>query len=233
MYEKAYPEPTAEIEQSAEDLDIDFLKEDLEKILSSMNIGTERIRSIVLSLRNFSRKDEAEYKAVNIHEGIESTLLILGHRLKGQDNRATINIIRDFDDLPLVECYAGQLNQVFMNILVNAIDAIDAESEQDSPNQEPPQITIRTEHRADSAIISIADNGSGMPSDVQKHIFEPFFTTKPVGKGTGMGMAISYQLITEKHKGKLTCFSNQGVGTEFVIEIPTKSASTNEDIALN
>jgi len=233
LYEKTYREPTAELEQSAEDLDIDFIREDLKKILSSMNMGTERIRSIVLSLRNFSRKDEAEYKAVNIHEGLESTLLILGHRIKGQDNRPAINIVRDFDDLPLVECYAGQLNQVFMNILVNAIDAIDDESEEDSSEQEQPQITIRTEHRADSVVISIADNGSGMPLDVQKHIFDPFFTTKPVGKGTGMGMAISHQLITEKHKGKLTCFSDQGVGTEFVIEIPTKSAPTNEQRALD
>ena len=226
LYEKTYREPTVEIEQSAEDLDIDFIREDLNKILSSMNMGTERIRSIVLSLRNFSRKDEAEYKTVNIHEGLESTLLILGHRLKGQENRPAINIIRDFDDLPLVECYAGQLNQVFMNILVNAIDAIDDESEQNSSEQEKPQITIRTEHRTDSVVISIADNGSGMSSDVQAHIFDPFFTTKPVGKGTGMGMAISHQLITEKHKGKLTCFSDPGVGTEFAIEIPTGVALT-------
>jgi len=229
LYEKTYLEPTVEIEQIAEDLDIDFIKEDLEKILSSMDMGTQRIRSIVLSLRNFSRKDEAEYKTVNIHEGLESTLLILGHRLKGQENRPAINIVRDFDDLPPVECYAGQLNQVFMNVLVNAIDAIDAESGQTSSEQERPQITIRTEHRAETAVISIADNGSGMPSDVQAHIFDPFFTTKPVGKGTGMGMAISHQLITEKHKGKLTCFSDPGVGTEFVIEIPTGVALTDED----
>ena len=233
LYEKAYPKPTAEIEQSVEDLDIDFIKDDLEKILSSMNIGTERIRSIVLSLRSFSRKDEAEYKAVNVHEGIESTLLLLGHRLKEQNDRPAINIVRDFDDLPLVECYAGQLNQVFMNILVNAIDAIDADSERDLSCQAPPQITICTEHRTNGVVISIADNGSGMDSDVQEHIFEPFFTTKPVGKGTGMGMAISYQLITEKHQGKLTCFSDRGVGTEFVIEIPTKLALTNENIAIN
>ena len=233
LYEKAYPEPPVEIEQSAEDLDISFLKEDLEKILSSMNMGTQRIRSIVLSLRNFSRKDEAEHKAINIHEGVESTLLLLGHRLKEQNNRPAINIVRHFDDLPLVECYAGQLNQVFMNILVNAIDAIDVESERDSSDKAQPQITIRTEHCADSVVISIADNGSGMPSSVQAHVFEPFFTTKPVGKGTGMGMAISYQLITEKHKGQLTCFSDPGVGTEFVIEVPIKSAPANEDIALD
>ena len=230
LYEQTYLEPTVEIEQCREELDIDFIKEDMEKMLSSMNIGTERIREIVLSLRNFSRKDEAEYKAVNIHEGLESTLLILGHRLKGQSTREAISIIRDFDDVPLIECYAGQLNQVFMNILANAIDAIDAKSSQASPDKEAPRITIRTERRANGVVISIADNGSGMPSDVRERIFEPFFTTKSVGKGTGIGMAISHQLIAEKHQGKLTCFSDPGVGTEFAIEIPISLKLTDEDI---
>lgn len=224
LYEQVYPNPPEQIQRAAEAIDIDFIQADLKKILSSMNIGTERICEIVLSLRNFSRKDEAEYKAVDIHEGLESTLLILGHRLKGQANQPAISVVRDFDDLPLVECYAGHLNQVFMNILANAIDAIDAKSQQSTSKQEQPQITIRTERHADSVTISIVDNGAGMPSIIKEHIFEPFFTTKLVGRGTGMGMAISYQLITEKHGGKLTCFSDQDVGTEFVIEIPTALA---------
>ena len=231
LYEQTYPEPTIEIKQCRKELDIDFIKEDMEKMLSSMDMGTKRIREIVLSLRNFSRKDEARYKSVNIHEGLESTLLILGHRLNEQANRAAISIVRDFGDLPLVECYAGQLNQVFMNILVNAIDAIDAESEKNLPKPEQPQITIRTEYHTDSVVIGIADNGSGMPLDVKKRIFEPFFTTKAIGKGTGMGMAISHHLVTQQHRGKLTCFSDQGLGTEFVIEIPTNLALTDEAIA--
>lgn len=232
LYEQVYPNPCEQIQQAAAELEIDFIQADLKKILSSMEMGTERIREIVLSLRNFSRKDEAEYKAVDIHEGIESTLLILGHRIKEQANRPAISIVRDFDSLPLVECYAGQLNQVFMNILANAIDAIDAESEQSASGQEQPQITIRTERRADNVVISIADNGEGMPLATKQRIFEPFFTTKSGSKGTGMGMAISDQLIAEKHRGKLTCFSNPGEGTEFVIEIPTALALTDKDIAL-
>ena len=233
LYEQVYPHPAEQIQQAAEELDIDFIQTDLKKILSSMEIGTERIREIVLSLRNFSRKDEADYKAVDIHEGIESTLLILGHRIKEQPNRPAIDIVRDFDKLPLVDCYAGQLNQVFMNILANAIDAIDTENERSSSQQEHPQIRISTECHAESVVISIADNGVGIPFDVKEHIFEPFFTTKSVGKGTGMGMAISHQLVTEKHQGKLTCSSDQGVGTKFVIEIPTGLASADEDTALD
>ena len=218
LYEQHYPTPVEEIQTQSEELDIDFIKEDLEKTLSSMQVGTERIREIVLSLRNFSRMDEAESKPVDIHEGIESTLMILQHRLKASPERAAVNVVRDFGKLPLVECYAGQLNQVFMNILVNAIDAFENGSQ--GEDSKTPQITLRTERRDESVMISIADNGSGISEDIRARIFDPFFTTKPVGKGTGMGMAISYQLITEKHQGKIGCFSNPGVGTEFIIEIP-------------
>ncbi|MEO0646766.1 MAG: ATP-binding protein [Cyanobacteria bacterium J06650_10] len=198
------------------DLEIDFIKEDLPKVLSSMRIGTSRIQEIVLSLRNFSRMDEADCKSVNIHEGLESTLMILGHRLRLQSNRPAIQIIRDFSDLPSVLCYASQINQVFMNILVNSIDALDTSTN----TLENPQITLRTEVVQKSVVISIADNGTGMPTDIQERIFDPFFTTKEVGKGTGMGLAISHQIVTEKHAGKIKCFSDEGIGTEFVIEIP-------------
>ncbi len=222
LYETHYPNPHKEIREMAEVLDIGFVKEDLEKTFNSMQMGTNRIREIVLSLRNFSRLDEADSKPVDIHEGIESTLVILAHRLKASSERPTIEVVRDFGKLPPVECYASQLNQVFMNILVNSIDALETERA-DHPNLEKkPQIILRTEARADSVVISIADNGIGIPPAVKNRIFDPFFTTKAVGKGTGMGMAISYQIITEKHNGKIECFSDEGVGTEFIIEIPLR-----------
>ncbi|EDX86318.1 ATPase, histidine kinase-, DNA gyrase B-, and HSP90-like domain protein [Synechococcus sp. PCC 7335] len=224
LYEARYPNPDANIRQQGEEMDIAFIKEDAQNILSSMTIGTERIREIVLSLRNFSRMDEAECKFVDIHEGIESTLQILQHRLKAQSNRAEIKIVRDFGDLPLVECFAGQLNQVVMNIIANAIDAIETSLHNNSLDREELQIMLQTKASADSVVISIADNGTGMPLTVRERIFEPFFTTKPVGKGTGMGMAISYQIIVEKHSGKIECFSDQGVGTKFVITIPIQLA---------
>ena len=227
LYEVHYPSPVREIQEQAEDLDVDFIKEDLGKTLASMQLGTERIREIVLSLRNFARMDEAVYKAIDIHEGLESTLLLLAHRLNPQADRPGIHIVRDFGDLSLVECFAGPLNQVFMNILVNSIDALEAEQKENITGQKMAQITLRTETRAESVIISIADNGRGIPPEVKKRIFDPFFTTKPVGKGTGMGLAISYQLITEKHKGKIECFSDEGVGTEFVLELPIRISTSD------
>jgi signal transduction histidine kinase len=220
LYEAHYPNPDADIKAKVEELDMDFVKADVEKTLASMEIGTSRIREIVLSLRNFSRMDEAQYKAVDIHEGIESTLMILKHRLDATPKRPCITIVRDFNLLPLVECYAGQLNQVFMNILVNGIDALESDLKKNPHVQKLPQIKIRTETRSDSIIVSIFDNGTGISPEVKNRIFEPFFTTKEVGKGTGMGMAISYQLITETHNGKIECFSDEGVGTEFIIELP-------------
>jgi signal transduction histidine kinase len=241
LYQKHYPDPVSEIKIEAEDMDLDFLQEDLPNLLNSMQIGTERIREIVIALRNFSRIDEAEFKTVNIHEGIDSTLLILHHRLKARPERPEIRVIRDFGNLPDVECYPGQLNQVLMNILTNAIDALEEripsggarsaiatvkdnlQPEQPALNDRRGQIEIRTSVVDSQWIeIAIADNGSGMTETVQKQIFNPFFTTKPVGKGTGMGMAISYQIVTEKHRGKFECFSTAGVGTEFIIQIPIK-----------
>jgi signal transduction histidine kinase len=226
LYAEHYPDPVPEIQDEAEAIELDFLQEDLLKMLTSMKVGTERIRQIVLSLRNFSRTDEAAIKAVNIHDGLDSTLMILHHRCKASEQRPAIQIVKDYGNLPEVECYPSQLNQVFMNILANAIDALDEMSGEKTfqENQEnPSQITIRTFLLDDRTCqIAIADNGLGIPEDIQERIFEPFFTTKAIGKGTGMGMSISYQIVTEKHRGKLKCFSSAGKGTEFAIEIPLK-----------
>ncbi len=224
LYQQYYPEPQSEIRAEIEAIDLDFVMEDLPKLLESMKVGTQRIREIVLSLRTFSRLDEAEFKDANIHEGIDSTLLILQHRLKVKENRPAIEVIKEYGDLPLVECYAGQLNQVFMNILVNAIDALDERDEKRTfvENQENPSaIHIRTELILDNQVkISIKDNAEGIPKSIRQRLFDPFFTTKPVGKGTGMGLSISYQIITERHGGKLQCISVPGEGTEFVILLP-------------
>ncbi|MBF2075385.1 MAG: hybrid sensor histidine kinase/response regulator [Synechococcales cyanobacterium C42_A2020_086] len=210
--------------------DLEFIKDDLPKILASMKLGTDRIRQIVLSLRNFSRTDETEMKPVDIHEGIDSTLLILQHRLKARPNHPAITVVKAYGDLPLVECYAGQLNQVFMNILANAIDVLEeqfkapADSAEAAASTTPPaQITITTERYANNQVsIRIADNGPGMPEAVRCKLFDSFFTTKPIGKGTGLGLSISYQIITEKHGGQLLCVSELGRGTEFQILIPVQ-----------
>jgi signal transduction histidine kinase len=181
-----------------------------------MKVGSERIRDIVKSLRNFSRLDEADFKAVDIHEGIESTLMILQNRLKARLTHPAIEAIKEYGNLPLIECYAGQLNQVFMNILTNALDALDEQNQ-----VETKTIRISTS-LSDSQVVKIciADNGCGMTDEVKKRLFDPFFTTKPIGKGTGMGMSISYQIVTKKHQGKLWCRSEPGEGTEFWIELP-------------
>jgi signal transduction histidine kinase len=191
-----------------------------------MKVGVDRIRQIVLSLRSFSRLDEAEMKDVNIHEGIDSTLLILQHRLKARPENKGIEVIKEYGNLPLVDCYAGQLNQVFMNVLSNAIDALENYRVPDSETPHNCQITIKTRvgevNNIKTAIITIADNGPGMPGSLEKRVFDPFFTTKPVGKGTGLGLSISYQIVVEKHSGILKCNSQPGIGTEFWIEIPIK-----------
>lgn len=229
LYQKHYPDPSAEIQAEAEKVDLAFLQEDLPKLLNSMQIGTERILEIVLSLRTFSRTDEAEIKAVDLHSGINSTLMILRHRLKANTHRPEIRIIKKYDALPLVECYPGPLNQVFMNILSNAIDALEetnsSRSYQEIENH-PNCITICTAALApDWVQITIADNGPGIPESIKNRIFDPFFTTKPAGKGTGIGMSISYQIVVEKHGGKLECFSNPDRGTEFVIQLPIHQPS--------
>jgi len=224
LYQRTYPEATDEIEAEIEEIDLEFLSEDLPKMLDSMTVGTDRIREIVLSLRNFSRKDESACKSADVHEGIESTLLILQHRLKATAMRPAIEVIRDYDDLPFVECYPSQLNQVFMNIFANAIDAMEetnANRDYEEIETRPNQITVRTSVVDGKWIeVAIADNGPGVLEGVRDRIFDPFFTTKPAGKGTGLGMSISYQIITQHHQGKLLCFSEPNQGTEFTIQIP-------------
>ncbi len=224
LYQQSYPQPAPTISELMEEIDLEFILEDLPKTLASMQIGAERIRQIVLSLRNFSRLDQAEMKPVNIHEGIDSTLLILHNRLKAKAARPEVQIQKDYGELPLVECYAGQLNQVFMNIISNAADALESQPE-------PHWIAIATEFSPDPnppdedspyglVRIRIRDNGPGMDTATASHIFDPFFTTKPVGKGTGLGLSISYQIVVDKHHGTLECHSQPGEGTEFAIAIP-------------
>jgi len=223
LYQEKYPNPVPEIVEAAADLDIDFLMEDFTKILESMKVGADRIRDLVVSLRNFSRLDESQMKLVDIHEGIESTLLILQHRTKGNPLRPAIEIIKEYGNFPKVECYVGQLNQVFMNLLGNAIDALEDYNRKRSSKEiyaNPNRIRISTSANSHTLTIRIADNGVGINQEVIGKLFDPFFTTKPVGKGTGLGLSISYQIIVEKHRGKLQCFSAPGEGAEFVIEIP-------------
>ena len=219
LYEQEYPQPTAEIQEEIEALDLDFLASDLPKLIKSMMVGAERIRGIVQSLRTFSRLDEAEMKTVDIHEGIESTLMILQHRFKPKHENEEIEVIKQYGNLPQVSCFAGQLNQVFMNLIVNAIDALE---EGLNKSQVPkPRILITTEMLNNEYVaIHIADNGKGIPPEVQQRLFDPFFTTKPVGVGTGLGLSISYQIIVDRHGGQLHFFSKPEQGTEFVIEIP-------------
>jgi signal transduction histidine kinase len=194
-----------------------------------MKLGAERIRQIVLTLRNFSRLDEAEMKPVNIHDGIDSTLVILQSQLKAKPNSSSIQVIKEYGDLPQIECYAGQLNQVFMNLLSNAIYALnqyDKKLSQEQIKNEPRTITIATSMlNREWVRISFKDNGPGMTSDVRNRLFNPFFTTKPVGDGTGLGLSISYQIVVEKHGGDLKCFSQPDRGAEFVIEIPIKHSA--------
>lgn len=239
LYQKHYAIPHPEIQAETEAIDLEFLLRDLPKLLNSMQTGAERIQRIVLSLRNFSRMDEAEQKAVNIHEGIESTLMILQNRLKPKAGKTSIAITKHFGQLPPVDCYPGQLNQVFMNILSNAMDALEeaegkrqktGDRRQETGEKQPasftPTITICTECVGSDRIrIRIADNGTGIPQQQQRRLFDPFFTTKAVGKGTGLGLSISYQVVVEKHGGSLTCISEPGQGAEFLIEIPIKAAT--------
>ncbi|MBD2327226.1 ATP-binding protein [Alkalinema sp. FACHB-956] len=210
--------------QALKDIDVDYLIQDIGNIVKSMRMGTHRICDIVLALRNFSRLDEAEIKCVNIHDGIDSTLIILAHRLKANNHHPEIQIIKHYDNLPQVECYAGQLNQVFMNILSNAIDALE-EGNKNRTYQEivshPNQINIYTEVVDHNQVkIRIQDNGPGIPEPIIGKLFDPFFTTKDVGKGTGLGLSISYKIVTEKHRGTLHCYSKPAQGTEFVVQLP-------------
>ena len=226
LYQEHLPHPPAPIQALVESIDVAFVIQDFPKLLESMQVGTQRIREIVQSLRIFSRLDEAEVKGVDIHEGIDCTLMILQSRLQAKETQHAIQVVKAYGQLPMVECYAGQLNQVFMNLLNNAIEALEETSMSDEKlltgdQSRQPTISIHTEVVDNHHIqIRIADNGFGIPEAIQSRIFDPFFTTKAVGKGTGMGLAISYQIVTERHKGHLQCTSTLGQGTEFVIEIP-------------
>jgi PAS domain S-box-containing protein len=231
LYQEHYPNPPQVISDLIEDMDFEYLVSDFSNLLGSMKNGATRIRDIVKSLRTFSRLDEANFKEINIHENIESTLVILQNRLNCKLGKPDIRVIKNYGILPMLECYGGLLNQVFMNLLVNAIDAI----EQQQQNLKPPKklnyvgmITITTSvNSKNQVVLSIHDNGCGMTPEVKEKIFNPFFTTKPIGKGTGMGLAISYQIVTENHQGNLQCFSTPGKGTEFRIELPICDRSTS------
>jgi signal transduction histidine kinase len=223
LYQQDFPTPTPRIKKIISEHELEFVKEDLPKLFLSMKTGTERIREIVKLLRTFSRMDEAEIKTVDIHTGIDSTIMILEHRLQAKPEHQKIRIIRQYAKIPLVECYAGELNQVFLHLLTNAIDALE-EKNNNSSYQEivnnPNIITISTAINSYQQLeISISDNGNGIPESVQKNIFEPFYTTKPIGKGTGLGLSISHEIIS-KHRGTVDFVSNLGQGTKFMITIP-------------
>ena len=248
VYQQTYPHATPEIRRITEEIDWNFLVDDWQKLVNSMQVGAERIHQIVRSLRIFSRLDESEIKPVDIHDGIDNTLLLLQHRLKAAGNGSEIEVIKKYGKLPLVTCYASQLNQVFMNLLSNAIDALEDQpaprvitistslrqkskystrqcvnksQKEDLPSPQSPITNYQLPIlNSQSVVIRIADNGLGMSQDVQEQIFDPFFTTKPVGKGTGLGLAISYQILVEKHHGQITCVSAPGQGAEFIVEIP-------------
>ncbi|NJK73352.1 MAG: HAMP domain-containing histidine kinase [Microcoleus sp. SU_5_6] len=213
LYKQNFPEIPPEIEDFTAEIDLEFIEEDLPQMMNSMKIGAERIRSIVLSLRNFSRLDEADKKLADIHEGIDNTLLLLSNSLKNG-----VSVVKRYGKLPSIECYPSQLNQVFMNLLSNAIDAL---KESDRPDRNITIVTgVFLSNGTKFLRVTIADNGPGIPEDVKAQIFNPFFTTKPVGKGTGLGLAISYKIVVDGHGGSIKVSENRGGGTKFTVEIP-------------
>ncbi len=225
LYQEKMPDPDEEIENEIEDIDLEFVRQDLPNLINSMNSAVERIRSISTSLRTFSRTDREEKVAFDVHDGINSTLLILKHRTKANEARPQIQIVKEYGELPDVQCFPGQLNQVFMNLFANAIDAFDEDNQGKSYQEierNPNQIVITTAVQGDRVLIEIRDNGCGMKPETATRIFEQGFTTKEVGKGTGLGMAIAYQIITEKHGGTITCDSKLGAGTKFAITLPLR-----------
>ncbi|MDB9494823.1 cache domain-containing protein [Spirulina major CS-329] len=223
LYEQHYPEPHPDIAEEADSIDLEFMRSDLPQLMDSMKVGTKRIREIVLSLRNFSRLDEAEAKYVDLHESLDSTILLLKHRLQSKDHRPALGILKQYGTLPKVSCYPGPLNQVLLNIMSNGIDALkSAIADGKDFGNDSPQILLATETQDDNVIIRIRDNGTGVPEDLRAKLFDPFFTTKDVGKGTGLGLSISYQIIVDKHQGNLECESQPGKWTEFVITLPSE-----------
>lgn len=223
LYQTEYPEPPPSIHQAIRDIDLEFLLADLKKLMNSMQRGVDRIRTLVLALRIFSHLDESSIKSINIHEGIDSTLVLVQNRLEADRNRPEITLIKNYGDLPLITCYARQLNQVFFNLLNNAIDALDLAHQHGLFKSQTPTIWISTEFTDEQTIrISIKDNGIGIGDEVRSHLFEPFFTTKPVGKGAGLGLSTSYHIVVHQHKGQLMCYSELGQGAEFIAEIPIR-----------
>ncbi|MEB3341746.1 hybrid sensor histidine kinase/response regulator [Okeania sp.] len=221
LVEKESPNLRA-IKEEIEEIDLDYIREDFPKLINSMEVGVKQLQDISISLRTFSRTDTKHPVLYNIHDGIDSTITILKYRLKTHQDYPEINIIKNYAHLPPIDCYAGQLNQVFMNILSNAIDAIEEANKEGARKEIVNQIRIETEFSVDKkqVIIHIADNGIGMSQEVKEKVFEQGFTTKVVGKGTGLGMAIARNIVVEKHKGSLTCNSQLGKGTEFIISLP-------------
>ncbi|QLE44122.1 response regulator [Nostoc sp. C052] len=223
LYQQEYPQPSATIQNEIKTIDLDYIREDLPKLIGSMCEGVRRIQDISSSLRTFSRADTDRPVAYNLHDGIDSTILILKHRLKANELRPEIQVITDYGDLPPVECYAGQLNQVFMNILANAIDAFDEIAQEKSFDElkaNPQKIIIHTEVLENQVLIQIQDNGTGIPEAVKVRVFDHLFTTKEVGKGTGLGLAIAHQIVVDKHGGSLEVQSELGQGSEFYIRLP-------------
>ena len=222
LYQEKTPDINPDIEEFADEIDFEFLKADLPNLVKSMEVGAGRIQGIIKSLKTFSRVNETKFESIDIHEGIDSTLLILSNRIKAKSFRPDIQVKKVYGDLPLIDCCSGQLNQVFTNILSNGIDALDESASHQSQDWHPC-IEIHTAVEGEQARITISNNGGTMPREVQEHLFEPFFTTKPRGKGTGMGLSISHQIITEKHRGQLHC-RVEGDRVIFVIEIPIRQA---------
>ncbi len=225
LYQHHYPTPVPEIDQRIAAIDLDFLQQDLSKLLQSMRSGTERIVDIVKSFRTFSRLDEATLKKIDLHESIDSIVMILNCQLQPTLERPQgIHLVREYGQLPLIECYASQLNQVIMNLLNNAIYALGEAHQQRTPAARianPSTIWIRTTLDTENqVVIAILDNGLGIPEDIHPKLFDPFFTTKPVGKGTGLGLSICHQIVTQLHRGQLNFYSTSGQPTEFVITLP-------------
>jgi signal transduction histidine kinase len=223
LYQESLPNPSEEIINHAEEIDLDYCIEDLSKMIDSMVMACDRIKNISTSLRTFSRADRDYKQPFNLHEGIDSTILILKHRLKANEHRPAIEVFTEYGNIPQVECFPGQLNQVFMNILANAIDALDESSTARSFEEikaNPNQIKITTFVADKQVKIIIADNAIGMSEEVKQRIFDHLFTTKGVNKGTGLGLAIAKQIIVDKHDGQINCLSNPGEGTKFVITLP-------------
>ncbi len=239
LYHQVHREPHPEMQALMEEIDMDYLMEDLPNLMRSLRTGSDRIQKLVVSLRNFSRLDEEKYTMVNISEGIESTLLLLQHRLKSRPNHPGVQVVREYGELPLVECCPSQLNQVFMNIISNAVDALEERDRNLSYDQikaNPSVIRVSTAQENGVVKIQVSDNGTGVPSEVLEKLFEPFFTTKPVGKGTGLGLSISHQIITQKHRGEIACSPLPEGGTLFTIKIPIKQScksSGNQSVSLD